>query len=249
MRDRLANSIELLDAPVHDHAELEQSLGHVAEVNYWLGGYRAVLRALGPLVQRGVATSILDIGTGSADIPLVIDRWAQRCSLDVTIHATDVHPQMSAIAAQRVATTNRIVIETADALALPFRDRAFDVVLLSLTLHHFERDAQLRALREAARVARRAIIVNELERNWPNLLGARFLALTRWRSNRLTRHDGPLSVLRAFRPLELTTLASAAGLPVASLQRGFFYRLTMVIDVQATIELEQPSAPLQLAGT
>ena len=106
------------------------------------------------------------------------------------------------------------------------------IALLSLTLHHFDGTDQVQVLREAARVAGRAVIVNELERCRTNLYGARLLAATRWRGNRLTRHDGPLSVLRAFTRTELAALAAAAGLRVARLERRFFYRLVLVIDAR-----------------
>lgn len=227
LRERLAHAPELLDDHGHDHAELEQSLDQVAEVNRLLGGRRAVLRTLAPLVDRRRTMRILDVGTGSADIPLAIRRFALAAGLRVEITATDVHAQMREIAAARVAGTG-IVIGAADARALPYADEAFDVVLLSLTLHHFEHEDQLQALREAARVASRAVVVNELRRNRANYLGARLLAATRWRGNRITRHDGPLSVQRAFTGAELASLARSAGLTIERLEHRFFCRLVLV---------------------
>jgi SAM-dependent methyltransferase len=241
MRRRAGHAPELLDMPHHERTELEQSLDQVAEVNRLLGGTRAILRTLDELVTGRHAdhashapqsTNILDIGTGSGDIPIAIDAWARRRNLDVDITATDRHPQMREIAAERTRRYDRITVADADALALHHDDESFDIVLLSLTLHHFEHDDQVRALREAARVARTAVIVNELERCMPNYLGARFLALTRWRSNRLTRHDGPLSVLQAFSADELRAVAAAADLRTITLRRRFFFRLVMV-GVQA----------------
>ena len=234
MRRRLEHATELLDAPHHDRAELEQSLDQVAEVNRLLGGTRAMLRTLDRLTPAARSIDILDVGTGSADIPLAIDQWALRRSLAVRIIATDIHPQMRDIAADRTRAIDSIRIEAANALDLPYDTDSFDFVLLSLTLHHFEPDDQVRALREAARCARRAVIVNELERCLPNIAGARLLARTRWRGNRLTRHDGPLSVMRAFTKLELMDMAGAAGLPVAWVKRHFFYRLVMVVEPVAT---------------
>jgi ubiquinone/menaquinone biosynthesis C-methylase UbiE len=230
MQRRLANAIELLDARQHDLAELEESLDQVAEVNRLLGGRRAVWHGLAPLLDARAVTSVLDVGTGSADIPIDLVRRARRTGLRLSVVATDVHPQMRAVARRRTADLGTISIGAADALALPYSDRSFDVVLLSLTLHHFEQADQLRALREAGRVARRAVIVNELERCRANYCGARFLAATRWRRNRLTRHDGPLSVLRAFTREELRELAAAAGLRTERLERRFFYRLLLVLD-------------------
>jgi SAM-dependent methyltransferase len=226
-RARLRDAVELLDAPRHDPAELADSMAQVAEVNRLLGGNRAVWSALRPLLSHSGTTSILDIGTGSADIPADIARRSRRSRHDVAILATDVHAQMRHIALQRAAGDAAVRIGAADARALPYRDGAFDVVLLSLTLPHFEEDGQVVVLREAARVARRTIIVNELERCAANYFGARLLAATRWRGNRLTRHDGPLSVLRAFTMDELRSLARRAGLRVHGVERRFFYRLVL----------------------
>lgn len=229
MRRRLEHAPELLDAPHHDAAELEQSLDQVAEVNRLLGGTRAILRTLERAAPGTGAITILDVGTGSADIPIAVQQWAQKRSRNVSVTAVDLHPQMTALAARRTQHLPAVHIRQGDALDLPFDDDAFDIVLLSLTLHHFEHGDQLRALRSAARVARRAVIVNELERCMPNYIGARILARTRWRSNRLTRHDGPLSVLRAFTKPELRSIADEAGLHVVSLERFWFYRLVMVL--------------------
>jgi ubiquinone/menaquinone biosynthesis C-methylase UbiE len=232
MRRRLEHATELLDAAQHDAAELEQSLDQVAEVNRLLGGQRAVWLALKPLLAPGPATTVLDLGTGSADLPLAISRRAAKEDLAVRITATDLHPQMREIAQRRTQDAGDIEVGAADALNLPYQDRAFDVVLLSLTLHHFEHADQVRALREAARVARCSVIVNELERCRPNYWGARLLAATRWRGNRLTRHDGPLSVLRAFTPAELASLAAEAGMGQYAVERRYFYRLVLRADVR-----------------
>ncbi|CAN5889648.1 hypothetical protein BH23GEM9_BH23GEM9_01420 [soil metagenome] len=233
LRQRLDHAPELLDEPAHDRRELEQSLDQVAEVNRLLGGRRAVWIALRPLLAADRVTTILDIGTGSADIPLDIDRRAAAAGHAVSITAADLHPQMRQIALARSAHRDSITVAAADALALPYTGSSFDIVLLSLTLHHFEQEEQVQALREATRVARRAVIVNELERCRANYYGARFLAATRWRGNRLTRHDGPLSVLRAFTRSELRDLARAAGMRIERLERRFFYRLVLVADARA----------------
>lgn len=240
MRRRLENAPELLDSARHDRDELEQSLDQVAEVNRLLGGTRAIRLALDPLINRGTTIRILDVGTGSADIPLAIAEFTRRTGRAVHVTATDVHSQMREVAMSRVSSSSDIRVGAADALALPYRAHAFDIVLLSLTLHHFERQEQIGALREAARVAARAVVVNELERCRANYLGARFLALTRWRRNRLTRHDGPLSVLRAFTPGELLELADAAGLAVERLDRRFYHRLVLVADTRGPAAGERP---------
>jgi ubiquinone/menaquinone biosynthesis C-methylase UbiE len=148
----------------------------------------------------------------------------------VSITATDIHPQTLEVARRLSSGFPEIKVESADALALPYADRQFDVSILCLTLHHFDDAGQRTLLRELARVSRRAVIISELERHRLNYLGARLLAATWWRRNRITRHDGPLSVLRAFTSEELAAVAQNAGFDSFRVDRDFFFRLLLVIE-------------------
>jgi 2-polyprenyl-3-methyl-5-hydroxy-6-metoxy-1,4-benzoquinol methylase len=226
---RAGGQPERLDSPEqHPRWQLESSLEHVAAVNRWLGGRRALLHHVARLWPTDRPARILDVGTGSADLPRAVVDWARRRKLRTDIVAVDLQPEMLSLARERCAAYPEIVLEQADALALPFASSSFDLALLSLTLHHFEDEQQLRALRELGRVAGMAVIVSELERCWPNYLGARLLAATVWRRNPITRHDGPLSVLRAFTTDELLGLAATAELPAPRVHRHFFHRLVLV---------------------
>ncbi len=229
MRARMRHAPELLDDASHDVRVLEQSLGHVAQVNRFLGGHSAALSAIKDLLVAGRTLRVLDIGTGSADIPREIVLAARRAHAGLHITATDLHPQMREIAASACAQYPEIDIDSADAFSLPYADASFDVALLSLTLHHFEDDEPVRALREAGRVAR-LVVVNELERGWMNYIGAHLLGATLWRRNVLTRHDGPLSVLRAFKGSEIIAIARAAGLTNIRLRKRWFFRLVMTAE-------------------
>ena len=209
-----------------------RSLEHVAQVNRYLGGERAVLSAVSRLLQPGAEVRILDIGTGSADIPIAIAAAARRVDARVRITAVDIHPQMRQIALERTADWPEIEVADANALDLPYPDASYDAALLTLTLHHFEGDDPVRVLREAGRVAR-LVVVNELERGWLNYIGARLLAWTWWRANPLTRHDGPISVLRAFSRDELRDIAGLAGLAGIRVSKRWFCRLLLTAERRA----------------
>jgi len=225
---RIEHARELMDEPGQDPELLEASIDDVAAVNRWLGGTRALLRHLPALLPPTDPATVLDVGTGSADLPRAIVRFARRKGREVHVTATDLHPATLEAARRRSADYPEIRVERADALRLPYPDGAFDVALLSMTLHHLEGEDQVRALRELHRVARRGAIVGELERSWPAWLGARILAATIWRTNPITRHDGPLSVRRAFTPAELLDLAHEADLPNARVYRHPVFRLVLV---------------------
>lgn len=229
-----AAGAELMDAPDQDPRELESSLADLRGVNRWLGGTRVVMRHLLPMMRRlGRPCRVLDVATGSADIPLVLARRARERGLAVTVLATDNHATTLEAARRTVAAAREpgVRVTRADALALPFADGAFDFALCSTALHHFDTRADaLRVLRELDRVAAFGVVVNDLARSRAALLGARLLAATLWRRHPVTRHDGPLSVRRAFTPAELRALAVEAGLGDARVHAHLPFRVALVMD-------------------
>lgn len=224
---RLLHAEEYLDEPWHDDAVLKGSLADIAFVNRWLGGRRALIRGVEEVAGAGPLT-ILDAGTGSGDLPRAIVAWARRRGIRVRVVASDIHDQTLAIARRQSRAYPEIEFLRADVRHLPLPDSSVDLALLSMTLHHLDEDDAVMALRELGRVARRGVLVGELERSWPGYLGARILAATLWRSNRLTRHDGPISVQRAFTPAELHHLACSAGLASPKVRRHPLFRLVLV---------------------
>jgi SAM-dependent methyltransferase len=115
----------------------------------------------------------------------------------------------------------------ADAFRLPFQPKSYDFVLTSLFLHHFGDDQIVGLLRGFAALARRGIMVIDLNRRW---LPYWFVPATRWALgwDRITAHDAPVSVAAAFRPAELQALARRAGLKDVDVKsHGLSFRLTL----------------------
>jgi len=212
---RLANNPELLDGPL-DPATLAGNLSDLARVNRLMGGSDISWRAVAPLLAPLGAASpvrLLDVGTGAADIPVALARRAAAAGLDLRIVATDVRPEIVALAEERVlrAGVKGVEIGASPHDHLDAGDGSFEIVHSSMVLHHLEPAAAVAMLREMRRVASRAVIVNDLTRGDHWWLGARLLAsLTT--TNEYTRHDGPLSVCRAYKPNEVRQLAQRAGL-------------------------------------
>jgi ubiquinone/menaquinone biosynthesis C-methylase UbiE len=212
---RLDDSPEFLDGPL-DARTLAGNLRDLARVNRFMGGTALSWRALRPLLSDGNggrALRLLDVGTGAADIPFGLARRAERSGVGLQIVATDVRPEIVAIARARAPDNAVASVELdlgqTDHIDEP--DGSFDVVHSSMVLHHLDPLPAVAALREMARVASRAVIVNDLDRTAAWYLGARLLALLTT-TNAYTRNDGPLSVRRAYRPNEVRQLAERAGL-------------------------------------
>lgn len=219
---------ELLDrATGLDPVELESSLREVWFVNRFLGGNPVIFFHLKRLLRGTSGTvQILDVATGIADIPLCLLKWGRRRGFDLSLVGVDVNPCMVDLARRRTARAPEIQIELADARALPFADAAFDIALCNLALHHLDDAGAVRLLQEMQRVSRLGWIVTDLERHQGAYWAARVLARLIWRSP-LTRHDGPLSVLRSFTPAEADELVQASGVQ-AAVHRHFPFRLAVV---------------------
>ncbi|MEP6621235.1 MAG: methyltransferase domain-containing protein [bacterium] len=218
---RRYRSYEHLDDPATDPQLRVRSLTDVRRANTVLGGTHAVLaelRAIMPLL--GSEATLLDVGTGLADIPAQARNIARRRAVQLTTYGVDE-------AASLLGVAGRLLDGgvCADARHLPFPTSSVDVVVCSQVLHHFEDGELATVLRELDRVARKAVIVSDLRRSWFAVAG---FWLVSWPLgfHAVTRHDGSVSVLRGFTAAELRGHVRFATGQVATMHRRLGYRLT-----------------------
>lgn len=192
--------VEKLDVPGVPATVVRQSLADVARANALFGGTRAVLAELRPLLAaaEGRALTLLDVGTGAADIGVAARNLARRHGVGLSVIGVDVSLRLATQAARRLDSAL-----AADALALPFADRSVDIVVCSQLLHHFTEREIHSVLRELNRVARVRVVISDLRRSWIAAAGI-WLASFPLRFHPVSRHDGVLSVLRGFTPVELS---------------------------------------------
>jgi len=182
---------ERLDIETPPPELLERSYRFLSFVNRRLGGVGATRSAFAEFSPRWKPSDrirVLDVASGSADIPAALEQWDFRLQFTC----------LDLRAAGRVAVVG-------NALRLPFRDGAFDYVTSSLFLHHLSDEGLASALKEFDRVARRGIVMNDLLRRARLYLWTKFFTLF---ANEFVRHDGPLSVRKAFTVPELLRLAA-----------------------------------------
>jgi 2-polyprenyl-3-methyl-5-hydroxy-6-metoxy-1,4-benzoquinol methylase len=188
---------ELLDSLPPDQARA--SLQDLVRINRRWGGHSTLRHLLQENVTDSQPFSVLDVGAASGDMGACIRQWnpaAKVTSLDY------VESHLAASMGERVA---------GNAFQLPFRRGSFDYVFCSLFLHHFQNEDVVRLLRGFGEVARKAVLVIDLERN---PIPYYFIAWSRpmlgW--DPVTVHDGAISVEAAFHRKELEDLARQAGL-------------------------------------
>jgi SAM-dependent methyltransferase len=215
---RAAGALEHLDRAIAP-AERDASLADIDRLNARFGGYSLTLRALDRLVRRAPPSRpwlVVDVGGGRGDFARRLIRHMGRRGRAVHVVVVDRDPDLLAVA-RRAAPPN-VSLVRADASALPFRARAVDVVTMSLTLHHMEPGAAVTSLAEMSTAARTAIVVNDLLRSRLSLWLV-WIATHALGCHPISRHDGPLSVRRAYSPDEVRRLAEKAGLPAPRIER------------------------------
>jgi ubiquinone/menaquinone biosynthesis C-methylase UbiE len=200
---------ELMDAPGLPESEVAAAYQILAQVNRQLGNLRSMRRELQRFLAEDCAgaraVTLLDLGSGSGDIPRDLrDVFARHGIAGVAI-TLDRDPT-AVVLARRAGST----VVRGDALRLPLADGSIDVVTTIKMAHHFSGAELSGLIAEMARVARHRVIVLDIRRHWLAYWG--FIAWSRlWTRNRLVRADGPLSVLRGFTAPEL--IAATAALP------------------------------------
>ncbi len=222
-----SEEMEILDEQRHDPGELAENFRDIRRVNAFLGGRSIILRLLPQLIQDVPSdrpVSILDLATGSADIPLAVADWAKRRGIPVQITASDYMEDVLTLARHEVGNHPSISVTRHDARSVPLPDNSFDIVLCSLSLHHFPAEEAVMILREMDRLARHGFILNDLRRSGLGYAAA-WIASRLTTRNRLTRNDAPLSVRRAFTPEELRALLRQAEIDGAEVSLHPWFRM------------------------
>lgn len=185
-----------------DHAEPEEARRNLADlvrINQRFGGYSTAAKLLARVASPDDSFTLLDVGAASGDT----GRYLSRCFPNARIVSLDYN----AVNVEAASYPKLI----ANAFALPFAQQSFDFVFSSLFLHHFGDEQVVQLLSGFSSVAREAVLITDLERH---ILPYWFLPASRpfMRWNRITVHDGRISVRAAFKRLELVHLATAAGM-------------------------------------
>ena len=200
---------ELMDRPQPVSPELEVDLRNLRQLNRYFGSYALVRHFLRRWIRRGDSVRVLDLATGSGDIPrFVIDDARERGAI---AHVTAVDQQDSTLEIARGLSAGYPEIEYVQGDVLAFdRGEQYDIVMCSLALHHFREEDAVRLLTHARNLSRRYVLVADLRRGVLATAGVYLLTALIFREP-MTQTDGRLSAARAFSFVELRSLAQRAG--------------------------------------
>jgi ubiquinone/menaquinone biosynthesis C-methylase UbiE len=212
---------ELLDDDLGTPNEIADSLVDLRHINNWFGGTAtttALLRRIAGVTDRS-ELSLLEIGAGLGDVPLGALRALKSDGIGLQVTLLD-----------RVRShlpQNEVRAVLGDAVHLPFKDDAFDVVSCSLFAHHFEPETLSLLAKEALRVSKRAVLINDLIRSRVHLAMV-YLGLPLFHS-RITWHDAPASVRRAYTREEMKSMLAKLPAKRLEITRHYFFRMGVLL--------------------
>jgi ubiquinone/menaquinone biosynthesis C-methylase UbiE len=232
------NAPEILDFDTCSACDAQAALRVLGRINRWFGGVTTTQKMVERAAQAsgGNHFSLLEVAAGLGEVPeMVRQRLARHgITLDVTLlDRAQSHLPGGKRAGGNRAGENRMPENhgvVADALALPFGDEAFDLVSCSLFAHHLDAQQLAQFVREALRVGRRAVLINDLIRHPLHLalVYASFPLMRNW----VAWLDGLTSVRRAYVPEEIQSVLASAFSPQAAqveITRHYLFRMGMIV--------------------
>lgn len=212
---------ELLDDDLGTPEEIASSLHDLRHINEWFGGTRTTISLVRRIVKETGQSelSLLEIGAGLGDVPLGAQRTLEEDGIGLRVTLLD--RRWSHL------PSNGIPSVSGDAMQLPFSDDSFDVISCSLFAHHFEPEALPCMVTEALRVCQQAVLINDLIRSRLHLALV-YMGLPLFRS-RVTWHDAPASVRRAYTLDEMKLLLTEVSAHRIDASRHFLFRMGILI--------------------
>ena len=201
--------LEMMDRPQPVSAELECDLQRIRQLNRSFGSYRLLLVFMRRWIKPGTRMRIVDLATGSGDIPRLIADYAREIGAQVEIDALDRQPATLEVATKLSTGYPEIYYRQADILEWDSVG-TYDVVLCTLALHHFSDGDAVTVLRRCRELSREFVLVSDLRRGFLLQSGVYLLTELIFREP-MTRHDARLSAERAFSFTEMRDLALRAG--------------------------------------
>ena len=219
---------ELMDAEDTDFATFRECLVDLTKVNRLTLAYRPTLSFFKRLAASGAlprhrTVSIVDVGSGSGDMLRRIDLWATAHGYKFDLVGVDLNPWSAKTAAQLTQENPRLRFVTAN--IFDYRPAApIDIIISSLFTHHLDNEAIVKFLCWMEANTRVGWFVNDLQRH-PFAYHAFKHASHALRFHRFVRHDGPVSIARAFSAADWRYLLGAADISGARVKAYAPFRL------------------------
>lgn len=211
--------------------ELQDALDKIAHINQLLGGNKLTLHGIKKLLKKSDTSktiTIADIGCGNGDMLRMMADYGRKNNLDFKLIGIDANAFTINYAKSLSAEYPNIEYLCVDIFSDNFDFIKYDIVLCTLTLHHFSNEQILNIITTFNNNAGIGIVINDLHRS---KLAYRLFALicVVFNLNRMSREDGLVSILRGFKKKELEDFSKKLNLKNYTINWKWAFRYQWII--------------------
>ncbi|MCW3466750.1 methyltransferase domain-containing protein [Chitinophaga nivalis] len=227
-----STATEIMDDFQMEGTELYKTLEKIAMINRTLGGNKITLEGVAILLKQlppAQPVTLVDAGCGNGDLLRELWRYGRQHNRQLQLIGIDANAFTVQHAAELSAAYPGIQYHCMDITDPAFATWQYDIILCTLTLHHFSNEAiaqLLRIFRERAAVG---IVINDLHRSKVAYYLFQLMGYV-VRLNPMSRQDGAVSILRGFKKKELIRFSQALNIVHYSLQWRWAFRYQWVIS-------------------
>jgi 2-polyprenyl-3-methyl-5-hydroxy-6-metoxy-1,4-benzoquinol methylase len=210
---------------------LVEALDKIAKINQFLGGNHLTLQGVEQLLATISTTNeitIVDVGCGNGDMLRVLADYGNKKNLKFRLIGIDANQFTINYAQDLSHEYPNISYRCEDILNETFRELKSDIVLCTLTLHHFSDDDIVKLISVFNANATTGIVINDLQRSIVSYRLFQALCFV-FRLNDLSREDGLVSILRGFKKEELVSFSEKAKLKKYTIRWKWAFRYQWII--------------------
>ncbi len=231
-----SNAPEIMDDFSMEGELLRDALDKIASINQLLGGNKVTLQGVAVLLKdqdKNREITIADIGCGNGDLLRTLADYARKENRLFKLIGIDANAFTINHARSLSADYENIRYQCGDI----FEDGQLpvcDLILCTLTLHHFKDPEIMALLQVFNQTARLGFVVNDLHRS--RLAYYLFKALCfAFGLNEMSREDGLVSILRGFKRNDLVRYADQLNFKNYILKWKWAFRYQWVVTRQENV--------------
>lgn len=229
---RRSDAAEIMDDFNLEGDILRDALDKIAGINRLLGGNKLTLQGVKQLLKIKAVNkdeiTILDVGCGNGDMLRALADFAGKKQLNFKLIGIDANQFTIAHAQQLSLNYPNISYCCADIFEEIKQGRVYDVILCTLTLHHFKDEEIITLMNGFKAQSALGIVVNDLHRSkmaYYLFIGLCFL----FGLNQMSKDDGLVSILRGFKKRDLQSYSRQLNFSTYILKWKWAFRYQWII--------------------
>ena len=223
---------EIMDDFALEGDALKQALDKIAQINQLLGGNRLTLKGVKKLLKEipnSNKITIVDVGCGNGDMLRRLADYGSQNNLNLELIGVDANAFTVNYAIDLSKKYSNIKYRCEDIFSQSLSELNCDIMLCTLTLHHFNNDEIIKLLGLFNTKSKIGFVVNDLHRN--SLAYSLFQAICFvFQMNKMSRNDGLTSILKGFKKEELIAFSENLGFKKYSVQWKWAFRYQWIVE-------------------